>query len=577
MTADPTERLTAQRSGAQIMCEALIREGVAVMFGIPGGAIMPFYHAMYDYRDRLRHVLCRHEQGAGHAAEGYARASGRVGVCVGTSGPGATNLVTPIADAWMDSTPLIVITGQVSSAVLGTDAFQETDITGITIPITKHSYLVTDVRELPRVFREAFHIASTGRQGPVLIDVTKDAQQARTVPEWEVSLHLPGYHEPSHGEHETLARAVRLLALARKPLIMAGSGVIQSGAVGELRAFAERTGFPVITTLHGLGAFPEDHPLSIGMPGMHGWVHVNRALQECDVLLNIGGRFDDRVTGKASTFAPQAQIIHVDIDASEIGKVVRADVGIVGDARLVIRAMLDVMPPRDASDWLVHIREMQAIHQHRQAYLRRPETAQLMPHDVYAVLNRVLNTRGGYRVVTDVGQHQMWAAQLIDWQRPRTHLTSGGAGTMGFAVPAAMGAAIACPDDTIWVVVGDGGFQMTNQELATICQEQLRNIKVAIINNGYLGMVRQWQQLFENRRYSGTPLSGPDFARLAEAYGVRGVTITHTADVECAVTEAWEHDGPVVIDFQVEREVNVFPMVPQGRSIGEMITSEAEA
>ena len=577
MTADTTERATAQRTGAQIMCEALIREGVEVMFGIPGGAIMPFYHAMYEYRDRLRHVLCRHEQGAGHAAEGYARASGRVGVCVGTSGPGATNLVTPIADAWMDSTPLIVITGQVSSTVLGTDAFQETDITGITIPITKHSYLVTDVRELPRVFREAFHIASTGRQGPVLIDVTKDAQQARTVPEWDVSLRLPGYYEPSEGEHAALARAVRLLALARRPLIMAGSGVIQSGAVAELRAFAERTGFPVVTTLHGLGAFPEDHPLSIGMPGMHGWVHVNRALQECDVLFNVGGRFDDRVTGKASTFAPQAQIIHVDIDASEIGKVVRADVGIVGDARLVLRAMLDVMPQRDANDWLAHIREMQAIHQHRQAYLRRPESAQLMPHDVYAVLNRMLNERGGYRVVTDVGQHQMWAAQLIDWQRPRTHLTSGGAGTMGFAVPAAMGAAIACPDDTIWVVVGDGGFQMTNQELATICQERLRNIKVAIINNGYLGMVRQWQQLFENRRYSGTPLSGPDFARLAEAYGVRGLTITRTADVECAVTDAWEHDGPVVIDFQVEREVNVFPMVPQGRSIGEMITSEAEA
>ncbi|MGQ0641385.1 MAG: biosynthetic-type acetolactate synthase large subunit [Gemmatimonadaceae bacterium] len=574
MSAD---RNAAERSGAQIMCEALLREGVDVMFGIPGGAIMPFYHAMYEYRDRLRHVLCRHEQGAGHAAEGYARASGRVGVCVGTSGPGATNLVTPIADAWMDSTPLIAITGQVSSAVLGTDAFQETDITGITIPITKHSYLVTDVNELPRVFREAFHIASTGRQGPVLIDVTKDAQQARSVPNWDVSLNLPGYHPSYEGEHAPLASAVRLLSLARKPLIMVGSGVIQSGATAELRAFAERTGFPVITTLHGLGAFPESHPLSIGMPGMHGWVHVNRALQECDVLFNIGGRFDDRVTGKASTFAPRAQIIHVDIDMSEIGKVVRADVGIVGDARLVLRALLDVMPPRDAHDWLAHIREMQEIHQHRQAYLRRPETAQLMPHDVYDVLNRTLKERGGYRVVTDVGQHQMWAAQLIDWQRPRTHLTSGGAGTMGFAVPAAMGAAIACPNDTIWVVVGDGGFQMTNQELATICQERLCNVKIAIINNGYLGMVRQWQQLFEGRRYSGTPLSGPDFARLAEAYGVRGVTVRQMADVEQAIGAAWEHDGPVVIDFQVEREVNVFPMVPQGRSIGEMLTSEAGA
>ena len=392
-----------------------------------------------------------------------------------------------------------------------------------------------------------------------------------------MALDLPGYDPQYEGAEEALASAVRLLALARKPLIMAGSGVIQSGAVEELRALAERTGVPVITTLHGLGAFPEDHPLSIGMPGMHGWVHVNRALQECDVLLNIGGRFDDRVTGKASTFAPRAQIIHVDIDPSEIGKVVRADIAIVGDARLVLRAVLDVMPARDAGEWLAHIREMQATHQHRQAYLRRPDTSQLMPHDVYHVLNRVLNERGDYRVVTDVGQHQMWAAQLIDWHRPRTHLTSGGAGTMGFAVPAAMGAAIACPDETIWVVVGDGGFQMTNQELATICQERLPNIKVAIINNGYLGMVRQWQQLFENRCYSGTPLSGPDFARLADAYGVRGVTVTCTAEVERAVTEAWEHDGPVVIDFQVEREANVFPMVPQGRSIGEMITSDAEA
>jgi acetolactate synthase-1/2/3 large subunit len=568
---------SAERTGAQIMCEALVREGVDVMFGIPGGAIMPFYHAMFEYRDRLRHVLCRHEQGAGHAAEGYARASGRTGVCVGTSGPGATNLVTPIANAWMDSTPLVAITGQVSSAVLGTDAFQETDITGITIPITKHSYLVTDVHDLPRVFREAFYIATTGRPGPVLIDVTKDAQQARAVANWEVSLHLPGYHPECEGEEALLASAVRLLSLARKPLIMAGGGVMQSGATAELRAFAERTGFPVVTTLHGLGAFPENHPLSIGMPGMHGWVHVNRALQECDVLLNVGGRFDDRVTGQASTFAPRAQIIHVDIDPSEIGKVVRADVGIVGDARLVLRAMLHAMPPRDAADWLAHIREMQAVHQRRQAYLRRPETAQLMPHDVYAVLNRVLNDRGGYRVVTDVGQHQMWAAQLIDWQQPRTHLTSGGAGTMGFAVPAAMGAAIACPTETIWVVVGDGGFQMTNQELATMCQERLRNVKIAIINNGYLGMVRQWQELFENRRYSGTPLSGPDFAQLAEAYGVRGLTVTQTDDVESAVVAAWAHDGPVVIDFQVEREVNVFPMVPAGRSIGEMITSNADA
>jgi acetolactate synthase I/II/III large subunit len=369
--------------------------------------------------------------------------------------------------------------------------------------------------------------------------------------------------------------AAQLLAHARRPLIIAGTGVIQSGATAELRALAERTGIPVITTLHGIGAFPEDHPLSLGMPGMHGWVHVNRAIQECDVLLAVGMRFDDRVTGKASTFAPKAQIIHVDVDAAEIGKLVPAAVGVVGDARRVLCALLDEVLPRDAAEWLAHVGELRARHRPRQAYTRRPATARLMPHDVYAALDRSLHAHGdagrGWRVVTDVGQHQMWAAQLIEWRRPRTHITSGGAGTMGFALPAALGAALAAPDDTIWVVVGDGGFQMTNQELATITQEGVRNVKVAIVNNGYLGMVRQWQELFEERVYSGTPLSGPDFARLAEAYGVAGLTVERTEEAADAVEWAWAHDGPVVIDFRVEREVNVYPMVPQGGSIGEMI------
>jgi acetolactate synthase-1/2/3 large subunit len=562
------------------MCQALIREGVEVMFGIPGGAIMPFYHAMVDYRDRLRHVLCRHEQGAGHAAEGYARATGKVGVCIGTSGPGATNLVTPIADAWMDSTPLVAITGQVSSQVLGTDAFQETDITGITIPITKHSYLVTRVHDIAAVMREAFHIASTGRPGPVLIDITKDAQQARAVPDWDVTLTLPGYRPTYRGNQRQIRQAARLLASAERPLIMAGNGVMIAGAAQELQRLAERTGIPVVTTLHGLGAFPEGHPLHLGMPGMHGWVHVNRAIQECDVLFNIGGRFDDRVTGKASTFAPKAAVIHVDIDPSEIGKNVRVAVPIVGDARQVLQALLEEMPDGETAaartDWLASIRAMQAEHQPRQRYLRRPDTAQLMPHDVYAAFNRIRNVRGGSRVVTDVGQHQMWAAQPIDWHRPRTHITSGGSGTMGFAVPAAIGVALAHPEETVWVIVGDGGFQMTNQELATIHQEGIRNIKIAIINNGYLGMVRQWQELFEEKRYSGTPLSGPDFARLADAYGLLGITVEHTAHVDSAITTAWDHDGCVVIDFRVEREVNVFPIVPQGRSIGEMMTEAAE-
>jgi acetolactate synthase-1/2/3 large subunit len=571
--------MSEQRTGAQIMCEALIREGVDVMFGIPGGAIMPFYYAMVDYRDQLRHILCRHEQGGGHAAEGYARSTGKVGVCIGTSGPGATNLVTAIADAMMDSTALVAITGQVSSLVLGKDAFQETDITGITMPITKHNYLVKNVDELPYVFKEAFHIAATGRPGPVLIDITKDAMQARTIPNWDVKLNLPGYKPNYHGNRKQIREAIRLLTEAKKPLIMSGNGVIMANAVDELRALAERTGIPVITTLHGIGSFPEDHPLSIGMPGMHGWVHVNRAIQECDVLFNIGGRFDDRVTGKASTFAPNAKVIHVDIDPSEIGKNVKVTVPIVGDARNVLQALLEELPEHEAlaelygnvSDWMEHIREMQHKHQHRQQYLNRPDTSQLMPHDVYAAMTRILNTRGQYRVVTDVGQHQMWAAQLIDWHHPRTHITSGGAGTMGFAVPAAMGVAVAHPNDTVWAICGDGGFQMTNQEMATIIQEGIKNIKVCVVNNGYLGMVRQWQELFENKRYSGTPLSGPNFARLAEAYYWKGITVERVEDIEAAIEEAYATDGPVLIDFRVEREVNVFPMVPQNKSIGEMI------
>jgi acetolactate synthase-1/2/3 large subunit len=572
--------MSEQRTGAQILCEALIREGVEVMFGIPGGAIMPFYYAMVEY-PQLRHVLCRHEQGAGHAAEGYARSTGKVGVCIGTSGPGATNLVTPIADAMMDSTPLVAITGQVSSLVLGKDAFQETDITGITMPITKHNYLVKRIDDIPWVIKEAFHIASTGRPGPVLVDITKDALQARAVPNWDVRLNLPGYKPTYQGNRRQVREAVKLLTAAKKPLIMAGNGVIMAGAEGELRELAERTRIPVITTLHGIGSFPEDHPLNIGMPGMHGWVHVNRAIQECDVLFNVGGRFDDRVTGKASTFAPNAKVIHVDIDPSEIGKNVRVTVPIVGDAKLVLRDLLEELPPREAlaelhghaSDWMEHIREMQARHQHKQAYLNRPDTTILMPHDVYRAMNRVFPECGRIRVVTDVGQHQMWAAQLIDWNYgPRTHITSGGAGTMGFAVPAAMGVAIAHPEDTVWAICGDGGFQMTNQEMATIVQEGLRNVKICIINNGYLGMVRQWQELFENKRYSGTPLSGPDFVKLAEAYGWRGITVEQSEDVEPALRAAATHDGPVLIDFRVEREVNVFPMVPQGKGIHEMIT-----
>ena len=577
--AGQVEPSTAVRTGAQVMCEALIRENVSVMFGIPGGCIMPFYHAMWEYRSRLRHVLCRHEQGAGHAAEGYARATGQVGVCVGTSGPGATNLVTPIADAWMDGTPLVAITGQVPSHLLGTDAFQEVDITGITVPITKHNFLVTSAADMPRVFREAFHIARTGRPGPVLIDITKDAQLGRIVPNWDDPMDLPGYHPTSARDdvdQAAIRAAAQLLRNAERPVILAGNGVIQSGATRELRALAEQAGIPVITTLHGLGAMPHDHPLALGMPGMHGWVHVNRAIQSCDVLLNVGSRFDDRVTGKASTFAPHAKIIHIDIDAAEIGKLVRTDVAIVADCKPALRSIALAMTAGSSAQrqkWMHEIIAMRDEHMPRQGYTRRDRTAPLMPHDVFDAMNAAFADRSDWRVVTDVGQHQMWAAQLLDWSRPRTHITSGGAGTMGFSLPAAMGAAIADPEKTVWVVVGDGGFQMTNCELATIAQEGLTNLKVAVVNNGYLGMVRQWQQLFEGKRYSGTPLTGPDFAKLAEAHGLRGITVESADDAPSAIHAAWKHNGCVVIDFRVEREANVFPIVPAGFAIGDMLTA----
>jgi acetolactate synthase-1/2/3 large subunit len=491
----------------------------------------------------------------------------------------------------MDSTPLLAITGQVLSPLIGTDAFQETDITGITIPITKHNYLVDNVVDLPNVIHEAVHLATSGRTGPVLVDITKDCQQARCIPNWNTTFNLPGYRVPEDPpvDAESIAHAMSLLQGAERPLIMVGNGVVQSNAAAELLQFVEQTGIPVITTLHGLGAFPEDHPLSLGMPGMHGWVHVNRSIQTCDVLLTIGARFDDRVTGKVSTFAPHARVIHVDIDRAELNKLVKADVAVCGDARHVLQCLLAAWPADRApstaahinekrATWLRHIRALQEQHQPRQIYLRRldPEPAMLMPHDVYQALNATLREHGRYRVVTDVGQHQMWAAQLLDWSVPRSHITSGGAGTMGFAVPAALGVALACPDETVWAICGDGGFQMTNQELATMYQENVRNVKIAIINNGYLGMVRQWQQLFEQKRYSNTPLSGPNFAQLAEAYGVRGITVRCVGDVQPAIDEAYRCDGPVLIDFQVEREVNVFPIVPQGKSIGEMMIAENE-
>lgn len=565
-----------QRTGAQIICEALLREGVRVVFGIPGGAIMPLYHALWEYRDTLRHVLCRHEQGAGHAAEGWARATGSVGVCLATSGPGATNLVTPIANAWMDSTPLVAITGQVPGALLGTDAFQEIDITGITVPITKHNYLVTSARTLPRVLREAFHVARSGRPGPVLVDITKDAQLELITPDWDPSMLPPGSPIAAFPPQNAIQQVAEMLAAAVRPLLLVGNGIVESGASNALQVFAEQSGIPVVTTLLGLGVMPEQHPLSLGMPGMHGWVHVNRAIQRCDVLLNIGSRFDDRVTGKTASFAPRARIIHIDIDAAEINKLVRADVGIIADARAALHALTDFLPDNSANRfqlWRDEIAVLRDEHRPRQTYIRADSTNPLAPHDIFDGFNDAFENRSDWRVVTDVGQHQMWAAQLIHWDRPRALITSGGAGTMGFALPAAIGAAVANPHETIWVVCGDGGFQMTSGELATIGQERLKNLKVAIVNNGYLGMVRQWQELFEGRRYSGTPLTGPNFELLAEAHGHRGFTVRERANVRDTIQAAWKHDGCAVIDFQVAREANVFPIVPTGNAIGDMISA----
>ena len=555
--------MTKTLTGAQMMCEALIAEGVEVMFGYPGGAIMPFYHALPEY-PQLHHVLVRHEQAAGHAAEGYARTAGKVGVCVATSGPGATNLVTALADAMMDSVPIVAITGQVASQFIGRDAFQETDVTGITQPITKHNYLVTNIKDLPRVFKEAFHIARTGRPGPVLIDVAKDVQNARAPFVYPESVDLPGYKPNYEGNRRQIKEAVKLINEAKKPLLMAGHGILLGKATAELREFAETTGMPVITTLLGISAFPEDHPLSLGMPGMHGWVHVNRAIQACDVLLCVGARFDDRVTGKLDTFARNAKVIHIDIDPAEISKNVRADVPIVGDAKQVLGMLADEVTPRDCADWLAQIREIQATRSKKQL---DPDNGMFMPHHVYAEFTKML--QGNFRVCTDVGQHQMWAAQLIDYYKPHTHITSGGLGTMGFALPAGIGVQFACPSEEVWTIAGDGGFQMNIQELATVQQEGLP-LKMLIINNGYLGMVRQWQELFHERRYSATPMWSPDFVKVAEAYGIQAMRVDRAEDVAAALETARNTNGPFLIEFVVEREVNVYPMVAPGASISDM-------
>jgi acetolactate synthase-1/2/3 large subunit len=560
-------------SGSQILCRVLREQGVDLLFGYPGGAIMPFYHALPEYPE-LRHVLVRHEQAAAHAADGYARASGRPGVCVATSGPGATNLVTGLATAHMDNTPVVAITGQVSRAMLGRDAFQETDIIGITQPITKHSILVEEVGELADAMREAIAVATEGRPGPVLVDVPKDVQTGKA--EWGAGRRDAGTQGRrgapfcdsatlrSSGAGSDIDHAARLIAAAERPLIMAGHGVILAEAYEELRRLAERTGIPVITTLLGISAFPESHPLHLGMPGMHGEVHVNRAIQQADLIIGVGLRFDDRVTGNLAAFARGARVIHLELDPSEVGKNVPVAVGLVGDARVLLGALLQRVDRRECAAWRAEIA----------SYVRpRPESyrGDLSPE---AILRAIEDETGGRcTIVSDVGQHQMWVAKLYRYQRPNSHITSGGLGTMGFAVPAAMGVALARPDEPVWAISGDGGFQMNMQEIATMVQEGIP-VKMAVFNNGYLGMVRQWQQFFHGRRYSATPIWSPDYVRLAEAYGIPGRRVETGAEVEDAVREALERPGPALVEFQIEQEANVFPMIPPGASLSEPIEAE---
>ena len=555
-----------KKTGAQIIWESLMRQGVSTVFGYPGGAILPAYDAMTQYP--IRHILVRHEQGATHMADGFARATGEVGVAIATSGPGATNMVTGIATAMLDSSPIVCITGQVGSKLIGTDAFQETDITGVTLPITKHNYLVTRADDVAPTIREAFHVAASGRPGPVLIDITKDAQQSSAEFDWDAAApRLRGYrpdHRPAPADFE---KAIALIREAKRPLILAGRGIMQSQAGQQVLAFADRTNTPIAMTLLGLGAIPASHPLNLGMMGMHGEAWVNTAIQEADLLLAFGMRFDDRVTGNLKTYAIHARKIHIDIDPAEINKNVRVDVALVGDLREVLTDLLPNVPATEHVEWHARIAELKGDSAVRDIQ-NLPDNGHLYAAHVINDLWR--ETDGNAVVVTDVGQHQMWEAQYYKHNTPRSLITSGGLGTMGFALPAAIGAKIARPDAEVWVVVGDGGFQMTLCELATVMQENI-DINVAIINNGYLGMVRQWQEFFYEKRYAATPLVNPNFSKLAEAFGLTGITVTKRGEVVPAVKAARNHRGGVVIDFQVEQEDSVYPMVPAGADLHAMI------
>ncbi|HLZ92424.1 MAG TPA: biosynthetic-type acetolactate synthase large subunit [Candidatus Acidoferrum sp.] len=553
-------------TGAEILCESLTRLGVRHLFGYPGGAILPVYDALG--KSKLHHVLVRHEQGATHMADGYARASGGVGVAMATSGPGATNMVTGIATAMLDSSPVVCITGQVSSKLLGSDAFQEIDITGITMPITKHNVVVSRAEDIARTVREAFVIANSGRPGPVLVDITKDAQQASCDFNWETCVpQLPPKRQRIHYDQAEFERAVELLNSAKRPLILAGHGIMVSGAIRVFDQFVHAGNLPVAMTLLGIGCFPASDPLNLGMMGMHGEAWVNHAIQEADLLIAVGMRFDDRVTGDLRTYAKDARKIHIEIDRSEVNKNVKVDSALIGDARQVLEQLLPRLEHRERGDWLGHIRELKGDSAVRDI--------QGLPDNGHLYAAHVINdlwkeTNGEAIVVTDVGQHQMWEAQYYHHNQPRSLVTSGGLGTMGFALPAAIGAKFAKPDSDVWVVVGDGGFQMTMCELATIVQEKIK-INIAIINNGFLGMVRQWQEFFYDKRYVATPLVAPDFAALANAFGIRGERITSRNEVIPTIRSARESAESVLIDFRVEQEDSVYPMVPAGGSLHEMI------
>lgn len=555
------------KTGAEIIWECLIREGVEVVFGYPGGAILPAYGALSKYQDKVHHVLVRHEQGATHMADGYARASGKVGVAMATSGPGATNMVTGIATAMMDSSPIVCITGQVTTGAIGGDAFQETDVTGVTLPVTKHNYLVTDIEELAQSIREAFFIARTGRPGPVLLDIPKDVQNAKIEFEYSTDpIDLPGYHPPAQATDEEVQTARELINSAERPVILAGHGVLLSGAMRELREMAEKGSIPVAMTLLGIGCLPATHPLNMGMMGMHGEACANHAIQEADLLIACGMRFDDRVTGNLQTYSPNSKKIHIDIDASEINKNVTVDIGINADLRTVLRQVNPGIEKRSRGNWWGKISDWQEDSSERDV-LQYESPALLAAQAVRAIWE---GTNGDAFVVSDVGQHQMLESQYYGHEDPYTLSTSGGLGTMGFSLPAAIGASFHMKDREIWVVVGDGSIQMTITELATAVQENA-NINICILNNGYLGMVRQWQQLFYDARYTETPIYSPDYVKLAEAYRLPGYRVEKLADVIPTMRKAQAHDGPVLIEFVVEQHDMVYPMVPAGADLHAMI------